>query len=354
MCYKSPGPRCSAYAKKKLIEAEIASKSMNLFQDPEGYDKAQKAVVDAQLDYDSTPAGQKYLKLRIEQGMDRSGEYAERLSNGRKLRRGQLKAIESKEAGDINGHPEISRSWDEEDLESEEIARKGWALHPDGVQTKIEQYNNASLSAAQVLNADEHNALLWITSDGGPFINRKLTEKSVDNDSEWTRDNAQKPFEREGYTKEFTQKKIRHLNSAFRKYSLENSAVLYRGLNNWNLPDQLQEYDVDQETIGRYLQSKYPVGETITVHEYMSTSADPNVAQRFTGANRIVLEVKTKKAIPVGYMSAWNSHEREFIVNKGMKYKVNAILSDIDYEYETRGGKSKSVKTTVVQLEEVD
>jgi len=354
MCYKSPGPRCSAYAKKKLIEAKATLKNTNLFADGDAYDRAKQAVTDAEIDFDSTPAGQKYLKLRIEQGMDRTGEYAERLVNGRKIRRMQLKAIESKEAGDINNHPAVSRAWDTEELPSEQEIRKGWNLHPDGVEHKIEQYNTVSLSAAHVLNADEQNALTWITSDGGPFINSKLAVKDNDETSEWVRTNDQQPFERESYTKEFTQKKIRHLNSAFKKYSLESPAVLYRGLNNWSLPDKLQDYDAAQETINSYLQSKYPVGETITVHEYMSTSADPNVAQRFTGSNRIVLEVKTKKAIPVGYMSAWDSHEREFIVNKGMKYKVNAILSDVEYEYETRGGKSKSVKTTVVQLEEVD
>lgn len=354
MCYKSPGPRCSAYAKKKLIEAKATLKGVSLFHDEaEVYDKAKQAVTDAELDYDSTPAGQKYLKLRMEQGMDRSGEYEERLVNGRKLRRIQLKAIESKEAGDINNHSEVSRGWEDEGLQPSETVRTGWDLHPDGVQGKIEQYNSISLSAAQTLNADEQNALLWITSDGGPFVNAKLMQKNETEDSEWTRNDVSGSYQRDGYTKEFTQKKIRHLNSAFRKYSLESPAVLYRGLNNWNLPDQLQQFDMDQETINRYLQSKYPVGETIEVPEYMSTSADPHVAQRFTGSNRIVLEVSTQKAIPVGYMSTWESHEREFIVNKGTKYRVKAILNDVEYSYAARGGNEKTVKSTVVQLEEI-
>lgn len=353
MCYKAPGPRCSAYAKKKLIEAEALVKSTSLFADPESYDKAKQAVVDAKLDYDSTPAGQKYLQLRIEQGMDRDGEYAERLVNGRKMRRMQLKAIESKEAGDINNHPEISRGWESEELSDQDEVRKGWGLHPDGVDAKIEQYNTISLSAAHVLSADEKSALTWITSDGGPFINSKLAAKGDKEEGEWTQEERRLPFSRDSYSKEFTQKKIRNLNAAYRKFSLDTPAVLYRGLNNWSLPDQLQGFDVDQNTINRYLQSRYPVGETVKVEEYMSVSADPTVAQRFTGSNRIVLEVKTKQAIPVGYMSAWNASEREFIVNKGMKYRVKAILSDVDYAYKPKNGDEKSVKTTVVQLEEI-
>jgi hypothetical protein len=357
MCYKAPGPRCSAHAKKKLISAITHLKSLSLFNDPpEVYDDAKQAVADAKMDYDSTPAGQKYLQLRIDQGMDRSGEYKERLANAKKLRRIQLKAISEKEAGDINNHPEVSKNWESEDLEDNGVPRTGWGLHPHGVEKKIEQYEDISFAAAQTLNADEQNALYWVTSDGGPFINSKLIAKKEASEllPGWNWENRPPAHERSGYTKEFTQKKIRHLNSAFKKFSLENNAVLYRGLNNWNLPDELHQFDVDQNTINNYLEQKYPVGSTIEVPEYMSTSSDPTVAQRFTGNNSIVLEVSTKNAIPVGYMSAWGNHEREFIVNKNQKYKVKAILSDVDYQYANRRGDAKSQKTTVIQLEAVE
>jgi hypothetical protein len=86
----------------------------------------------------------------------------------------------------------------------------------------------------------------------------------------------------------------------------------------------------------------------------MSTSADPSVAHRFTGSNRIILEVSTKNAIPVGYMSAWGNNEREFIVNKGQKYTVKAIIPDVGYEYETRQGNVRQETATVVQLEAVE
>jgi hypothetical protein len=230
MCYKAPGPRCSAHAKKKLIETTTYLKTLSVFRDsPEVYGQAKQAVADAEMDYDSTPAGQKYLKLRIEQGMDRSGEYAERLVNAKKLRRMQLKAIDSKEAGDINNHSQISRDWNDDGINEHDTVRKGWDTHPDGVDAKIAQYETISLSAAQVLSADEQSALYWVTSDGGPFINSKLTGKVNHKDAEtgeWTWEKTSQPYQREGYTKEFTQKKIRHLNSAFRKYSLEKNAIL--------------------------------------------------------------------------------------------------------------------------------
>lgn len=361
MCYKYPGPRCSAYAKKKLIEAETQLKSTSFITDGyESYDAAKEAVNQAQIDYDSTPAGQKYLQFRIDQGMDSRGEHAERLKNGKKLRRMQLKAIESKESGDINDHPDMSQAWNDSGLESADADRIGWNLHPDGVESQIEQYNKISLSAAHILNADEQVALAWITSDGGPFINSKLIAKDEKPDNGWTWEQQSNVFQRAGYTPEFVQKKIRYLNSAFKKYSLDSPAVLYRGLNDWNFPDELQKYDSDPELLNKYLTEKYPVGETITVSEYMSTSVDPQIANKFTGGQKVVLEVSSKKAIPVGYMSAWGSVEREFILNKGSKYRVKQILQDVNYKTarKTRhgnsdGSDSKTTSVTVIQLEEI-
>lgn len=357
MCYKSPGPRCSAYAKKKLIEAKERLKGLNLFSSPpEVYHNAKQAVADAELDYDSTPAGQKYLQLRIDQTDGKDSKYAERLANGKKLRKMQLKAIESKEAGDVNNHPALSNDWQGGELQPQSDTRYGWTKNQSEDESNpnlLEQYNKVSLAAAHVLTPDEKASLAWITSDGGPFINSKLATSGKTSSDEWTWENAGSPYQREKYGKEFTQKKIRHLNSAFKKYSLDSPAILYRGLNNWSLPDQLQTRDCNQDVTHKYLQERYPVGETVEVSEYMSASADPRIAQRFTGANRVVLEIKTKRAIPVGYVSTWDFHEREFVIDKGRKYKVLAILDGVDYSYENRRGEAMQTKSTVVQLEEI-
>lgn len=354
MCYKSPGPRCSAYAKKKLFEAKAYQSTLSIFDSsPEVYEAAKESVRQAELEYDSTPAGQKFLTLRIDQGMDSKGEYAERLSNGKKMRRMQLKAIESKEAGDVNDHPAISRIWEAGMHHEPHVIRESWEASGETHALRAEQYESISLSAAQSLNADEQSALMWVTSDGGPFINSKLAGVARSSLSEeWTWNNSPEPFQRKAYTKDFTQKKIRHLNSAFKAYSLEQPAVLYRGLNNWSLPDQLSDRNVDPQVTRKYLEEKYPVGETITVHEYMSTSADPKVAKKFTGSTNIILEVKTKQAIPVGYMSTWDTSEREFVVNKGQKYKVKAILEGVKFAGLNRKGESITHQATVVQLEE--
>lgn len=355
MCYKSPGPRCSAYAKKKLFEATAYQKTLSIFETaPEEYATAKEAVRQAELEYDATPAGQKYLALRVEQGMDSKGEYAERLANGKKMRRMQLKAIESKESGDINDHPEIFRVWESGVHQESHILRESWDASGEVDTSRAKQYESISLSAAQILSPDEQSSLMWVTSDGGPFINSKLAASSRSTLSEkWTWGNTSEPFQRENYTKEFTQKKIRHLNSAFKAYSLEQPAVLYRGLNDWSLPDQLAERNVEPAVVRQYLEEKYPVGSTITVPEYMSTSADPKVANKFTGSTSIILEVKTKQAIPVGYMSTWGTSEREFVVNKGQKYKVHAILEDVEFAGLDRKGESVKRKATVVQLEQV-
>jgi hypothetical protein len=69
-----------------------------------------------------------------------------------------------------------------------------------------------------------------------------------------------------------------------------------------------------------------------------------------------VIEVKTKRAIPVAMMSAWDASEREFVVNRNGKYKVSAILHDVTYEdvyIKSKAVKPHNKNVTVIQLEEV-
>jgi hypothetical protein len=147
------------------------------------------------------------------------------------------------------------------------------------------------------------------------------------------------------------------LDGVFARHSLPEPIVLYRGIGKNNFPDQLDHSEIDSPEMKQYLAEKYPVGETIEIPEYMSTSMDPAQAHKFAGYSApVVIEVKTKRAIPVAMMSAWDASEREFVVNRNGKYKVAAILHDVTYEDVYI--KSKTVKphnrnVTVIQLEEV-
>lgn len=60
---------------------------------------------------------------------------------------------------------------------------------------------------------------------------------------------------------------------------------------------------------------------------------------------------------PVGCFSAWNESEREFVVNRGGKYKIVAIQHNVVYEKIRTGhganGDMHARNTTVIQLEEI-
>lgn len=354
MCYKKPGPRCSAWAKKRLDELESTRVSL---RDPEAYEKHKHDLMVARLDCDATPGGQKYLRARLAQGNDYDGRYAERLENGIRLRQMQLDAVKVMESGDMFNHDVDSPFHTTPDFpESFTDARRGWTDSSEGKEN-VEEYMKASDNAMNHLTPEEQSGLWWITSDGGPYLNPKLTDGSKISDK-WNMSESV-VGNRPGYTDEFLAEKQQALDSAFSKHRLSSPANLYRGLGEWSLPKELDDgsYSAEEQktmTI-EYLHDRYPVGETIEIGEYMSTSADPGRANSFTHwRNQVVLEVQTRSAIPVGRLSAWKSSEREYVVNRGGRYRVEAIQSDVPYATEGHQGRERVDSVTVVRLVEVD
>lgn len=353
MCYKSPGPRCSAWAKKRLDEAKRKSTTWG---DQESYDKRKEALRQAKLDCDATPAGQKYLKMRIAQGADYKGVYVERLKNGIALRKKQLDAIKAVDEGDKFNHEfEAPFHTTAPHPDSIDTRRVGWVFGKSAPE--LIEYDRASDNAIKMMTPDEQSALYWLTSDGGPYLNRKLAKKDTTS-GKWTWEAAAGQYSRE-YKPTFVKDKVRALNSAFRKHRLSEPANLYRGVNDWSLPDELVNGDMTQTKAlaSEYLHERYPVGKEVKIQEYMSTSADPAGALRFTGYRApIVLEIQTKSAIPVGQMSAWTNSEREYMVNKNGKYRVEGIYSNVEYARKSNnsGDFDESDYVTVVRLIEVD
>lgn len=367
MCYKSPGPRCSAWAKKRLIQTKQA---LSTWDDDYGTHQARVVAFDqAKLDFDATPAGHKYLKMRIAQGADYNGKYAERLKNGITLRKMQLAAIKSSDEGDNFNHdfesPFHTTTPHPKDMTT---PREGWEWGDEAPE--IVEYDRASENALKVLNAEEHAAVYWVTSDGGPYLNTALSAKGAPKkvNEKWTWEDRKRELKFQGqgdnarkYSPTFLKTKVSALNSAFKKHRLNESAHLYRGLNKWALPDQVIDYGRSEEETNQaafeYLRERYPVGKEIRIHEYMSTTADPAIAKRFTsGRGSIVLEIQTKAAIPVGNMSSWKNAEREYLVNKGGKYMVEGIYQDVPYLGPPEKGKKKrhSKNVTVVRLIEIE
>lgn len=325
--------------------------------DAEAYAQNKKDIVEAQLDCDATPGGQRYLRTRIIQRGEENRVYAERLSNGIKLRKMQLESIKSQDKGDMFNHEvKFPFHTTEPFPDSPDDVRQGWTHGRSAPE--LAEYDRASDNAAATLSADEQSGIWWITNDGGPYLNEHLARKSKVGE-EWTFP-ERNPNAYQQYSKNFVQEKVKALNSAFRKHKLEEPANLYRGLNKWSLPEEVNDYKIPkedrQEKALKYLHERYPVGERVKINEYMSTTADPGCSKRFTtGDTPIVLEVKARSAIPVGRISSWKNREREYVVDKGKQYEVEGIYENVPYS--TPGRKSdtwKESNVTVVRLIEID
>lgn len=84
MCYRKPGPRCSAHAKKELMAAQATWKA-------EYSDETFAALVKAEEAYFATPSGWKYLESRYEQ--DNDERFLKLLEEGKDRRAHQLQLL---------------------------------------------------------------------------------------------------------------------------------------------------------------------------------------------------------------------------------------------------------------------
>lgn len=359
MCYPKPGPRCSSHAKKRYIMLRQKFQSMRGSFTWEEHNSMQEEVDAAELDFDSTPVGQARLELKIKQG-DRRGEIKERLENARELRRLQLEAIKAQDLGDIRNH-ESNAQWVSKDFLTKRTHRKNW--NSEKKKESLNAYIDFSDAVSQKLTPEEATALYWHTSDGSSTVNQYIHKELMKNKNTDTtsdkwhfKDLDEVTVFTSKYPKKMVANQLKTLDSIFAKHQLEEPVVLYRGIAKNTFPDELAHARGDDPLIKEYLDEKYPVGGEVEIPEYMSTSADPAIAHRFSGFQHIVVEIKTKSAIPVGMTSAWDASEREFIVNRNGKYRVvsrqeNVTYKDVFNSKREKGPHNKNV--TVIQLEEV-
>lgn len=361
MCYPKPGPRCSAHAKARYIalKQELSARRAKKYLSWEEESVLQKEIDSAELDFDSTPVGQARLEMRLLQEKYSGDEIRERLANARELRRLQLEAVKARDEGDIHNHGDNGVHFKGEQLQKARKNRKNLRNSAAG-RKKVQEYIDYSQNFAQHLTTEEANALYWHTSDGSGVVNQILHKKHDEkygNSGAWTYEKGAHSWgNMDRYSKEVIQKQVKMLDGVFAKHSLPEPIVLHRGFGMNNLPDELRNSDADSPEMKKYLEEKYPVGETIEIPNYMSASIDPSVAYRFSGFQSMVLEVKTKQAVPVAMMSAWDASEREFVVNRNGKYRVVGVLKNVTYEdvhnkSKTVGPHNKNV--TVIQLEEI-
>jgi hypothetical protein len=357
MCYPKPGPRCSAHAKERYIL--LRHKQRALMKKPgysfDEYSAIQDEINAAELDFDSTPVGQARLELRLKQSMDYNGEIAERLATVREMRRLQLAAVKAQDSGDIYNHGDTNLIWNSGDLLPPRKHRENWKSSKAGTKL-VNDYIAYAKNFSQKLSTEEANALYWHTSDGSGVLNDIIHKKENQKSDKWSYEKLIKNSDAgTKYPQAMIKQQIKTLDGIFAKHPLEEPVVLYRGIGMNNFPDEITSVS-DKSLVDEYLQDKYPVGETIEIPEYMSTSADPAIGHKFSGTQSVVLEIKTTRAVPVGMVSAWDVDEREFVVNRNGKYRVSGIQKNVTYEdvytkSRVTGPHNKNV--TVIQLEEV-
>jgi hypothetical protein len=219
----------------------------------------------------------------------------------------------------------------------------------------VKKYIEFNQAFIQKLSTEESMALYWHTSDGSVVVNSEIHGKIKTSSDKWTYANNTNHALSKKYSKTMIQNQMKTLDGIFAKHSLNEPTVLYRGIGSNGFPKELTGKDEDSPELAAYLAEKYPVGKEVVIPEYMSASADPAVAHNFSGFQSVVLEVKTKSAVPVGLVSAWNASEREFLVNRDGKYKVVSVLKDVTYKnvFNSYAPSPDNEHVTVIQLEEV-
>lgn len=147
---------------------------------------------------------------------------------------------------------------------------------------------------------------------------------------------------------------VADVDSAIEKSVLEHPIVVYRGLNDDVLGEAVvaEAYQEDRPIAREWLAKEFPVGEEIEFKLPQSSSHSISTAMRFA-YSKIVLEVKAKKAAPVGVVSAWSAGEAEYLLPRTTKYRVVSVEEKVTYNTKTRDGEERERDIMVVQLEQL-
>lgn len=96
MCYPKPGPRCASHAKKNLKKATTAFIEAKKHGSEQDIKVTRRQFLNAQIDYDSTPEGQKLIKEEIAKQEENLGTINFTLEA--RLEAGQKRRVEAEEA----------------------------------------------------------------------------------------------------------------------------------------------------------------------------------------------------------------------------------------------------------------
>lgn len=341
MCYKYPGPRCSTHAKATYVRAHMKTiRSARERQGPDAYVQLREAEREAEWNFYMTPWGQADLQRRIDRGEDDSGYLAETKKRAWQARLDALKALKEQDSGDTNEHHDLPtvKDRENEELLCADQVREGW-VHRDDHEALVEEYLDESMRLTADLTPEERSSVRFWTSNGCVIVGDHLYGKPSEE-------------EYEGQIKEA----LTNLDSVFAKSPQTTDRVIYRGLNDWTFPEEIidnkyKNRELFSQQIDQHLEENYPVGKTITFPSYQSATADPASARSFSGPD-VMLEVKTRKAAPVGIMSAWEASEREMLLPRDMKVRVVGIQRGVRYQADRDPNSSKEF--IIIQVQDAD
>lgn len=161
MCYPKPGPRCSAHAAAALKKASDAFKEAAVSRDEEATIAARENLTKAQDDFYMTPKGQEYLKAKIKETGDPSGDLFFKLEYGILAREEAIRLAKATDVGDNDTHAaeaaaavaaeaeatrldqehaEMLRA-EKDNLDAENVVRKSRGLRP------VSNFQNLSLDS---------------------------------------------------------------------------------------------------------------------------------------------------------------------------------------------------------------
>jgi hypothetical protein len=317
MCYAKPGPRCSAHAAEKMIKAK---RNMRILQNDKdlsigSFETLQRRYIEAEEEFDATPAGKRQLQRQIRDSEGRMLDaYRLRLERGVALRKAQLVAINSEDKGDVvheafaapTSAPSYSHWVKQFPADNDERP----ALKNS--DPKITDMLAESREWLNSLTVDEIEAVSWYTGTGSLPINTYVATGSKTSIRT--------------YNKSILEKTRSRLDSAFRKVKREEPIMVYRGIAEetyYGLTGDV-ELDVARDKI---LETHFQEGSTFSSPTYMSATIDPKAAQQF-GHSGIMLEILSKKAVPVSIISLFDVKEREMVIPRNQKYKVHRVIRD--------------------------
>lgn len=351
MCYKHPGPRCTNHARKALVKAEAALRAFHMYDrqpphDTEEYVVLKQRVEDAQQDFDATPGGQADLRRQISEDRDTYGELAMRLELGAARRKEMLAAAKLADRGDFHEGPVVYASDELDRLPStflpDDQVRPMWAHAPNVRELEAAHIEESARWMAN-LTPEQQEAVRWYTSNGAHVMNSHILGQK------------DKIFG-DQYSKEQIEASIETLDAAFEQYQSDKPRVVYRGLQEWNFPQEIRDLAYKpgfEEALDAHLAEKFKTGSTFVSPVHLSASLDPHMGASFERMN-VMMEITTTKAPPVSAVSAWGISEREALVRRNTKFRVIGVKKNVAYEAGNRRNPDRAPDMmTVIQLEEV-